>query len=198
MPVALSSLIDRTDEDKELLNQILSSFVCKQDEDIEYFLYNKAVEFESLSKARTYLICDEEQLSEDGFCLDQLTVYGYFSLALKILSVPETTSNRWRKELDGLSAKVHGKVINDFPCYLIGQLSRNSAVDRDSVSGHTLVDMACAIIDRVVEYIGGRYVMIECHDDVKLIQFYKDNEFFEIARIPDEERPMVQMIRKIR
>ena len=48
-----------------------------------------------------------------------------------------------------------------------------------------------------MENIGGRYVMIECHDDEKLIQFYKDNGFFEMARIPDDERPMVQMIRKI-
>ena len=70
MPIALSSLIKMTGEDNELLSQILSSFSCEQDEDIENFLHNRAIEFEELSKARTYLICDEEQILEEGFCLD--------------------------------------------------------------------------------------------------------------------------------
>ena len=39
--------------------------------------------------------------------------------------------------------------------------------------------------------------MIECRDKEKLIGFYQDNGFEEIARIPDEDQPMVQMIRKI-
>lgn len=40
-------------------------------------------------------------------------------------------------------------------------------------------------------------MMIECHDRKELIQFYSDNHFSEISRIPDQELPMVQMIRKI-
>jgi hypothetical protein len=39
--------------------------------------------------------------------------------------------------------------------------------------------------------------MIECRDNDKLIRFYKENHFNEIARIPDQDQPMVQMIRKI-
>ena len=51
-------------EDKAALDGILSSFSCKRDQDIEDFLKNKAVEFERLSKARTYLVCDEKILTE--------------------------------------------------------------------------------------------------------------------------------------
>ena len=40
-------------------------------------------------------------------------------------------------------------------------------------------------------------MMIECRDNEKLIGFYSNNDFEEIARIPDEKQPMVQMIRKI-
>lgn len=178
------------------MKSILSGFLCREDEDIEYFLHEKAVEFEKLSKARTYLVCDEEQL-EKGDASSPLIIYGYIAVALKILTVPETASNRLRKELDGLSAKIHGEVINDFPCYLIGQLSRNSNVPSDSLSGAELIRFACDVIEQAVSAVGGRYMMIECHDDPHLIRFYEQNRFQEIARIPDEDKPMVQMIRKI-
>ena len=62
-------MIEATKEDEGLLRQILSSFSCNKDEDIENFLHSRAVEFESLSKARTYLICDENQLMETNFLL---------------------------------------------------------------------------------------------------------------------------------
>lgn len=45
-------LIDEMKEGNELL-ELLSSFSCEKDEDIEYFLHNRAIEFEKLSKART-------------------------------------------------------------------------------------------------------------------------------------------------
>ena len=106
-------------------------------------------------------------------------------------------SNRMRKELDGFSAKIHGEQINDFPCYLIGQLSKNSNVSSEELSGKQLIDFAADIIAMAVEAVGGRYMMIECRNEEKLIQFYKDNYFNEVARIPDGNQPMVQMIRKI-
>ncbi len=176
------------------LSELLSSFSCKKDTDIEYFLHNRAIEFEKLSKARTYLVFDQEQLENKE---DNLTIYGYISVALKILSVPRNMSNRMRKELDGFSAKIHGEQINDFPCYLIGQLSKNSNVKSEKISGKQLIDYAGDIIAASVEAVGGRYMMIECRNEEKLIQFYKNNHFDEVARIPDENQIMVQMIRKI-
>ena len=180
-------------EGNELL-ELLSSFSCEKDEDIEYFLHNRAIEFEKLSKARTYLVLDQEQLENKE---KNLIIYGYISIALKILSVPQDMSNRMRRELDGFSAKMHGEQISDFPCYLIGQLSKNSNVESEVISGKQLIDFASDIITASVEAVGGRYMMIECRNEKKLIQFYKDNYFSEIARIPDENQSMVQMIRKI-
>jgi len=40
-------------------------------------------------------------------------------------------------------------------------------------------------------------MMIECHDDSKLLKFYGDNGFKEIARIADADMPMVQMLCKL-
>lgn len=176
---------------------MLSSFSCHQDEDIERFLHSRAIEFERTSKARTYLICDAEQLCDEGISSSQLIIYGYISLALKVLSIPDEISNRQRKELDGLYAKSHGEPIRDVPCYLIGQLSKNSNVPRDSISGRQLLEFAERIIAMAAASVGGRYIMIECREKEKLIKFYSDNEFYEICRLPDDNHTMVQMIRKI-
>lgn len=194
MLIPLKTLIGELKEDKELI-PLLSSFSCKQDEDIEHFLHNRAIEFEKLSKSRTYLIFDEDELLTKD--ITEQTIYGYISLALKILTVPDSVSNRIRKELDGFSSKLHGEVIRDFPCYLIGQLSRNSNVPAESIKGDKILDLAEDIIATAVNAVGGRYMMIECRDNEKLLHFYSENHFEEISRIPDNDQPMVQMIRKI-
>lgn len=194
MLIPLKTLIEEL-EGSEKLESFLASFSCEMDSDIEYFLHCRAVEFEKLSKARTYLICDMDEMEHK--VLEQVTIYGYIALALKILTVPEETSNRVRKELDGYSAKIHGGQISDFSCYLIGQLAKNSNVSDRSIEGKELISAACDIIATSVEAVGGRYMMIECRDNLKLISFYESNGFQEIARIPDGEQVMVQMIRKI-
>lgn len=185
-------MIEQFTEDKA--TRLLSSFSCSEDFDIEDFLHNKAIEFEKLSKARTYLVFNQEQLKRKQ---SPLIICGYITIALKVLSVPSNLSNRKRKEIDGFSAKHHGKQIDDFPCYLIGQLARNSDVSSDIISGKELIDFACDIIASAAESVGGRYIMIECRDEEKLIRFYENNFFSEISRISDQNKPMVQMIRKI-
>lgn len=190
--------MEKTGEDNDLLSQILSSFSCEQDEDIENFLHNKSVEFEKLSKSRTYLICDEEQLLSDNFYLEDLKVYGYIAIAQKILSVPDDWSNRKRKEIDGLNGKIYGEPIKDFACYLIGQLSRSSSVSKSCITGEGLLQYAYDVIATAVDAVGGRYMMIECQEEKKLIDFYSKNGFEEVDRCDDGSRRMVQMIRKIR
>lgn len=149
-----------------------------------------------MQKSRTYIIFNEEQFN-DSVDISDLVVYGYFSLALKVLSVPDYTSNRTRKELDGYSAKIHGQVITDIPCYLIGQLARNSKVDKSDLSGNQILDFAVSVILNAVEAVGGRIIMIECRDEEKLISFYQNNDFSVISELPDNSIKMKQMIRKI-
>lgn len=184
--------MNKLESDPGRLQQILASFSCEQDVDIASFLYSKAVAFERLSKSRTYLIVDEISLKEGTF-----TILGYFSIALKSLSIPETLSNRARKELDGFSGKLHGNPIQSIPCYLIGQLARNSLTDAKILTGNAILDLAYDTISAAVNLVGGRYIMIECRNIQSLIQFYKRNHFIEISNISDGTVSMVQMIRKI-
>lgn len=175
----------------------MNNFSCSLDEDIEMFLRDKAISFEELSKARTYLVIDGEQVDNPDVQLKDLRILGYFALALKVLSIPDDYSNRKRKELDGLSAKLHGEVIKDIPCYLIGQLARNDEVSTKELTGKQLLEMAFSVIQTSVDAVGGRIVMIECRDRDNLVAFYQDNDFVVIAEQSDNGQPMKQMIRKI-
>jgi hypothetical protein len=179
---------------REELEMLLSSFHCSLDNDIEFFLKNRAVSYENLSKSRTYLILDEDELISGK--ISDLTILGYISLALKVLTVPEDTSNRMRKEIDGLSAKIHGEQITAFPVYLIGQLGKNTKLPKNVISGKQLLDYAFDAMQPAVNAVGGRYILIECHDKEELIRFYKSNGFIPFAKIPDQDNMMVQMLKK--
>ena len=194
--ISLSDLIskDNAEEDIQRLMELLSSFCCTQDKDIEDFLHNRAIDFELINKSRTYLLCDDNVLCEKG----KLVILGYFSLALKVFNLREDVSNQTRKKLDGVSAKLHGEIINSVPCYLIGQLARNFAIpDERAISGAELIEQAFSFIHSAETLVGGRSVLIECHDNPKLIKFYNDNGFKEFARIPFNDTLMVQMIRTL-
>lgn len=90
MLISLKTLIGTFKEDRETLKQILSSFSCKKDRDIENFLHNRSIEFELLSKARTYLLCDKVELINNG----KIVLLGYISLAPKSLQIPDSLSIR--------------------------------------------------------------------------------------------------------
>ena len=170
----------------------MSSFVCADNADIANFLHEKAIKYEHLGKARTYLFFDEEKLERGTF-----VIVGYFSLALKTLILPENTSTSRRKVIDGFYGKLHGHPIREVSCYLIGQMAKNSSVDKVSLSGKDLIENALATIIPAAEIVGGRWVLIECQNTGKLISFYKENGFEYVAREPDEQEEMVQMIRRI-
>lgn len=192
MLIPLQTLIKQLGEDKGFLQSVLSSFACEQDADIELFLHNKSVEFENISKSRTYFVCNQEKME-----IGEISILGYFALSLKVLILPNEMSVRARKEIDGFSGKIHGVPIREIPCFLIGQLSKNSNITEGQISGKMLLEEAFAVIYSAMSAVGGRYVMVECRDNDKLLKFYKDNGFEEFLREPEGDKPMVQMIRKV-
>ena len=168
----------------------MSSFFCEKDPDIEFFLKEKSIIYEKIHKSSTYIVVDES-LALNG----KLSILGYFSLALQALNVPEKISINRRKILDGLSGKKKGSAIENFPCYLIGQLARCTGVSKDDLSGKYLLDKALSYIALAQESVGGRIVLVECKPDEKVIGFYVSYGFDEFTRIQDKDgKPMVQMI----
>lgn len=172
--------------------EILSTFQCSYDADIENFLHNRAIDFEKIAKARTYLLCDAALFQEGT-----INILAYFALSLKVLILPEEMSIRARKEYDGFSGKIHGQPVREIPCYLIGQLARDSRIDSSVLSGSEIIDTAMSVIGPSFKGVGGRWVIIECHNTQPLIDFYEKNAFRFIMERPSEDIDMVQMIRKL-
>ena len=159
---------------------MLSNFYCTKDEDVQPFLRERAVIYERKHKARTYLIVNSEEL-EAG----TLQILAYFSVALKVIQIADTVTRSKAKKLDGLYSN-----IEQTPGYLIGQLAKND-VYASQIKGNEVLDYAFDVIDKAFSAVGGRFVLVECADNVKLKSFY-DNYGFQHLQQPDE---LVQLVR---
>ena len=80
--------------DRDSVERVLKTFVCQENREVEAFLHDKAIAFEELSKSRTYLICDENQLISDRPNIYALSIYGYISLAIKTLVLEERSDEK--------------------------------------------------------------------------------------------------------
>ena len=174
-------------------NEVISSFICPADPDIESFLNARAIKFENASKSRTYLIFDEEA-AHTG----ELRLLAYFTIALHILIVPEGFSGNRVKKLDGFSSTIRGKRLSEFPCYLIGQLGKNAVYPADLITGDVIMEYTLGVIGQASELAGGRIILIECRPIEYLIDFYRRNGFSYYDDEPDlDGNLMIQMIRLI-
>ena len=76
------------------MREVLSLFFCPKNSDVETFLRDKAITFEKASRARTYLILDEEALT-DG----KINIIAYFTVSMKALNLREGISKNVRKHV---------------------------------------------------------------------------------------------------
>jgi hypothetical protein len=127
------------------VREVLSLFFCPKNSDVETFLRDKAITFEKASRARTYLILDEEALT-DG----KINIIAYFTVSMKALNLREGISKNVRKHLDGLG----NKQGSTFVVYLIGQLGKNDTY-RSEIDGKELITRAIATIKEAYEIVGG-------------------------------------------
>jgi hypothetical protein len=127
------------------VREVLSLFFCTKNSDVETFLRDKAITFEKASRARTYLILDEEALT-DG----KIAIIAYFTVSMKALNLREGISKNVRKHLDGLG----NKQGSTFVVYLIGQLGKNDTY-RSEIDGKELITRAIATIKEAYEIVGG-------------------------------------------
>jgi len=174
--------------DEQKAQELISIFLCSKDNDVENFLRSRAIAFEKMGKSRTFLIFDE---SKEDFKL-----LAYFTLALQVLKIPESFSNRRIKQLDGFNAKIRGERILEFPTILIGQLAKNDLY-KDCLSGFELMQYCLStLLDGQVR-LGGRIVMLECKDIPYLIHFYEQFGFNKLDR-DCQEGDNIQLVKILR
>ena len=99
----------------DTLSEVISTFKCSQDSDIESFLNDKAILFNRKGKSKTHFVLNQEAL-ENG----TIEVVAYFSLAIHLLRLPDGTSASQIRRLDGLYTRKGSDPINEIPSFLIG------------------------------------------------------------------------------
>lgn len=169
----------KSDVKKEEIKSLLFSFECKSivsgSSDVEFFLHNKAIQFEKTDLSRTYLVMSTYR--------DTPYLAGYFSLTNKSLVIPKrqynTFSGNLRKKLMGMGHKTEQNNY-EVKGYLLGQLGKNyseTAKKANMASGNDLLVLAYEKIKEAYLVTGGRVLFLECEDHEKLKKFYNSNGF---------------------
>jgi len=151
---------------------ILSSFSCPMNPDVEHFLKYTAVEFTKQSISSTYLIMASYK--------KEYVLAGYFTLANKIFCIDKDglPSKSWRKRI----AKF-GQFDSTIQRYtisapLIGQLGKNYNNSYNKlITGDELLKLALDKVREMQNIVGGKIVYLECENKEKLLDFYTQNGF---------------------
>ena len=162
--ISLSSLIEASAMGGDI-NGYLSSFVCEKNDDVESFLHNKAIESEKRSFCRTSLVIDEEKQGE---------IIGYFTIMTKIFNFSDVSGTA-KGRLTG------NKRATNFNTILIAQLGR-SDLYKGIIDGSQILNLALGNCQLIHNLSALRVVCVEYANNLKLIDFYKQNGFTELQR----------------
>jgi hypothetical protein len=159
---SLSEIIQSTNSNRKV-KQLLETFTCTKNSDLQDFLHHRAVTFEKNLRSRSYLyIANGTQ-----------EVVAYFTVTINTLHT-EGISPKVVKILDGYKDD-----IVSIPCFLIGQLGKSDMYEPRKI-GEFILDDAIEMIDKSQNTLGGRFILLDAINVGKVIEFYKDNAFFPI------------------
>ena len=174
------------------LVRTISEFSCPQNPDVSNFLMKNAVEFTKKSQSVTYLV----------FSVETKELLGYFTLALKPLSVRgETVSNTTKRKLLRISELDENSDTYTMSAYLIAQLGKNYTNGANNkITGKELVELVWTVIEDAQYMLGGIVTFLEAENEEKLLSFYRDNRFSQFdtrqtASDMDEAHELVQLLR---
>ncbi len=174
------------------LLQVLSGFSCPRNPDVERFLKKSSVEFTKKNQSVTYLVFD----------INSMVLVGYFTLALKPLTVRgETVSNTVKRKLLRVSELDKNTDTYTMSAYLVAQIGKNfTGGAEEKITGEELLELAWNKI-KEMQYLGGGMVtFLEAENEGKLLDFYKANRFsqFDTRQTTsdvDEPHELVQLLR---
>ena len=174
------------------LVRTISEFSCPRNSDVANFLKKNAVEFTKKSQSVTYLV----------FSVESKELLGYFTLALKPLSVRgETVSKTTKRKLLRISELDEKSDTYTMSAYLIAQLGKNYTNGANNkITGKELVELAWTVIEDAQYMLGGIVTFLEAENEEKLLSFYRDNRFSQFdtrqtTSDADESHELVQLLR---
>lgn len=157
---------------ENVAQNVLSSFFCPLNPDVEHFLHNVAIEFSKQGISSTHLVMASYK--------KEYVLVGYFTLANKIFCIEKNSlpNKQWRKRFSKFAQFDHTIQRYTLSAPLIGQLGKNYANSYNKlISGDELLKLA---LDKVMEMqgiVGGKIVYLECEDKPALTDFYERNGF---------------------
>lgn len=177
--VNLAMMIEELGED--FASEILSSFSCPLNTDVEQFLRIKAISFAKQGWAQTHLVMASYQ--------GKPVLVGYFALANKYITISskvfQSRSSTLRKRINKFATYNPELKVYVLAAPLIAQLGKNYSNGYDRlITGDELLAFACEKISRVQYDLGGRFAYIECEDKPALVDFYSRNGFCEFDHRP--------------
>lgn len=177
---------------EEKLIQELSEFSCPKNLDIEQYLKRSAIEFTKKNQSVTYLV----------FSLGSMALVGYFTIALKPLTVRgEKVSNTVKRKIMRVSEFDSQTQTYTMAAYLIAQLGKNYTDGRnEEITGAELLELAWSVIADMQYMGGGMVVFLEANDEEKLLAFYQDNKFRQFdtrltVSVPEDQHELIQLLR---
>ena len=184
--ITLSELL-KYDTEENIKNKFLNNFKSLENNDIEKFLHNRAIEFEKKSVSTTHLVFNNKKL------------VGYLSLSNKSLILSkerfEKLSNSRKKKLmqSGQILENGHLAVNS---YLIGQLGKNyNLTKEEQIKGKDLLSFGFNLLLEVKKIMTARYVWLECENFEKLINFYRTFGFEKIDDFISEDGFVVMMMK---
>lgn len=191
----LDELIETRGEDE--VSSVLSSFSCAKNPDIEDFARHKAMNYNRQGIAVTHLVFSCE---DDSACLA-----GFYTLANKTTFVPrQGLSNSLCRRFSRFSESDFDDSQFLLPMVLIAQFGKNDAA-ASCLTSSELMELALGSAREAQSLIGGRFVLLECQNTPKLLDFYEAEGFVrfglrELSRDDEsvELHELVQLFRFLR
>ncbi|KUO48949.1 MAG: GNAT family acetyltransferase [Desulfitibacter sp. BRH_c19] len=196
--ISLTDLIT-TDREEDIKKLLFSFCTLKAEnnegaEDVEYFLHEKAIQFEKMDLSRTYLVMSTYQSKH--------YLGGYFSISPRPLIISrryfQKLSKNLQKRLMGVGHKTN-QASYEIKGFLLGQLGKNYsevATKANNVTGDDLLKLVYQKIQEAQRIVGGRILYLECEDNLKVKEFYKRNGFRELDKFKSPNG-LCLMVKKI-
>ncbi len=162
------------DEDlgENVAKDILSSFSCPLNPDVQHFLHHTAIEFSKQSISSTYLIMASYR--------EKYVLVGYFTLANKIFCIDKDSlpNKIWKKRMARFGQFDKNIQRYTISAPLIGQLGKNYSNGYNKlITGDELLKLALDKVRQMQSIVGGKIVYLECEQKERLIDFYSRNGF---------------------
>ena len=159
---------------KEETKNILSSYLCPINKDIEYFLHERAIEFSKQGIAATHLIFTSYKNTP--------VLIGYFTLANKQIYISNSRlSNNFRKRVKKFGISIEKGYIIVAP--LLAQFGKNYKNNYDKlISGDELIKIVIDKVKYIHTELGGKFLYLECEDTKGLLDFYESHGYINIGK----------------